>query len=297
MNSYLIYTDSAADLPQYAYDEYDIRIVPMDYMLNGESVTFHTEYSTHDEESRRLYAAQRSGADVHTSQIAPFLYTEAWDQALSEGNDILYLALSSGLSATYTNALTAAEELKEKYPGRKISVIDSLAATGGQGLLTYTAAMNRAAGMSIEENTDWLIRHIPYLCHRFVVGDLNYLHKGGRVSASVAIIGGMLNIKPLLIIDDEGKLPVVGKARGMKAALKSLAKSYAGERGVSDVPDLVYITHTGLDQQAEEFAEMIRAAADPGTKVEVITLSPIIGVHIGPEFFAVCGWGKHRKEP
>lgn len=296
MTPYLIYTDSAADLPSHAYKEYDIRIVPMDYMLNGKSITFYTESETHDEECGRLYEAQRQGTDVHTSQITPYRYSETWDKDLAEGYDILYLAMSSGLSATYINALTAAEELKDKYPDRTVSVVDSLAATGGQGLLTYTAAMNREAGMSLEENTAWLNKNVPFLCHRFVVGDLDYLHKGGRVSAAVAVIGGMLSIKPLLIIDDEGKLPVVGKSRGINAAMKSLVKSYQNERGVENVPDLVYITHSALYDKANDLAQMIRNVTGPDTKIEVICQTPIIGVHTGPEFFSVCGWGKHRKE-
>lgn len=295
MNSYLIYADSAADLPQSAYQEFDIRIIPMDYMLNGESITFRTEDSSHNEQCDRLYEAQRSGADVHTSQITPYRYIETWTPVLEEGYDILYLSFSSGLSATYINALTAVEELSEKFPERTIIAVDTLAATGGQGIATYTAALNREKGMSIKENADWLNSHVKYLCHRFVVGDLDYLHKGGRVSAAVAIIGGMLSIKPLLIIDDEGKLPVVSKSRGLNAAFKSLVRDYQSQRGIDDAPDLVYITHSSLYSKAEELANMVRMVTGPDTKIEVIPQTPIIGVHTGPEFFSVCGWGKKRK--
>ena len=297
MEPYLIYTDSAADIPVSAYSEYDIRIIPMDYMLNGEAITFYTDRNDHNEQCDRLYEAQRAGADVHTSQITPFRYIETWKPVLEEGADILYLAFSSGMSATYTNALTAAEELKEQFPDRKIVVVDTLAATGGQGVITVTAAMKRAEGLSLEENAAWLRDHIPYLCHRFVVGDLDYLHKGGRVSAATAIIGSMLNIKPLMIIDDDGKLYVTSKARGMNAALKSLARSYGSERGIDDVPDMVFITHSSLYEKAKQAAELVRLVSSPETKIVTIAQTPIIGVHTGPEFFAICGWGRHRREP
>lgn len=295
MNNYLLYTDSAADLPHSAYKEYDIRVIPMDYMLNGESITFRTDSEDHDEQCLRLAEAQKQGADVHTSQITPFRFIETWVPELEAGHDILHLSFSSGLSATYTNALSAAEELNDRFPERTILVVDTLAATAGQGVIVVSAAMNRANGMSLEENAVWLKEHIPFLCHRFVVGDLDYLHKGGRVSAAVAIIGGLLSIKPMLIIDDEGKIPVVGKARGLNAAFKTMIKDYMAERGVPGVPDLVYISHTSTTDKAASLAEMVREATGPGTTIEVMAETPIIAVHTGPEFFSVCGWGKRRQ--
>lgn len=296
MSSYLIYTDSAADLPVSAYEKYDIRVIPMDYMLNGESITFYTNSPDHDSICETLVNAQKDDADVHTSQITPYRYLEEWNKALKEGNDILYLSFSSGMSATYTNALSAAEDLLEEYPERKIEVVDSKAGTAGQGVLSVTAAMNREKGMAIDENAQWLREHIPYLCHRFTVGDLHYLHKGGRVSAASAIIGGMLNIKPILIIDDEGKLQVVAKARGTNSALKMLVKSYKNQMGVPDVPNMVFISHSALYDKAEELANSIREVAGPDAIVETMCETPILGVHTGPEFFSVCGWGFHRKE-
>ncbi len=296
MEPYLIYTDSAADLPQSAYKEYDIRIIPMDYMLNGESVTFYTERPDHDEHCDRLYEQLRRGAEVHTSQITPFRYLTNWTPVLKEGHDILYISFSSGMSATYENALSAIHQLKEDFPERSILAVDSLAATGGQGLLTYTAALNRAKGMSIQENADWLNAHTKYLCHRFTVGDLDFLHRGGRVSAATALVGGMLNIKPLMIIDDEGKLQVVSKARGQNAALKNLVRSTKNELGVDDVPDIIYIAHSSLYDKCEDLKNMLRMVVGEKTVIESVCETPIIGVHTGPEFFAVLTWGKHRKE-
>lgn len=296
MDAYLLYTDSAADLPSSVYEKYDIRIIPMDYELNGETHCFRTDAPDHNEACDRLYEAQRAGADVHTSQITPFRYLESWKPLLEEGHDILYICFSSGMSATYDNAVQAVNMLKEDFPERTIEVVDSLAATGGQGLLTEVAAIKRAEGLTLAENAAWLREKVPYICHRFTVGDLDYLHRGGRVSAAVAIVGGLLNIKPLLIIDEDGKLENVAKARGTNAALKGLVRSYQHEMGVPDVPKIIYITHSSLYEKAEGLKNMVRLVAGDDTRIEVIPMTPIIGVHTGPDFFAVCGWGFHRTE-
>lgn len=295
MDEYLLYTDASTDMPAHVYSEYDIRIIPMEYSINGVSKLFNTEDPQHDAICEELYTAQRHGADVHTSQITPYSYVEKWTPELKAGHDILYISFSSGMSATYDNALMAVSQLKEEFPERTVRVVDSKAATCGQGVLTHSAAINRAAGMSLEENALWLESKVPYLCHRFTVGDLNYLHKGGRVSAAVAIIGSVLSIKPILIIDDEGKLQVVDKARGRNAAKKSLVSDYVKEQGVPDVPKLVYIGHSAQYDEAEKLMEMVKKIVEPGTVVEMMCQSPIIGAHTGTDFFSVCGWGMHRK--
>ena len=296
MDEYLIYTDSAADIPAHVYDQYDIRIVPMDYILNGKEITFDTKAPNRDQMCDELFAAQRAGADVHTSQITPFRYVETWRKDLEEGHDILYLSFSSGLSATWDNAVAASRELANDYPDRKIRVVDTLSATAGLGVLVYASCLNRAQGMSLEENAAWLEEHSIQMCHRFTVGDLDYLHKGGRVSAAVALIGGMLNIKPVMVIDDIGKLQVTSKCRGQNAAWKTLIREYIKERGVPGVPDVVYIGHSSLYEEAEKLKHLLQEAAGPDTIIETICETPIIGVHTGPEFFAVCGFGFHRKD-
>ena len=296
MEPYLLFTDAAADIPQHYYDEYDIRIIQMDYLFNGDPRTFLTDQPDRERVCDSLYEAMRTGADVKTSQITPYRYIESWTPLLEEGHDILYLSFSSGLSATYANAQMAVSQLEDKYPGRTIIAVDTLSATAGLGVLTVAAAMNRAKGMTIKENADWLVKYSPFLCHRFSVGDLDYLHRGGRVSAAVALIGGMLNIKPLMVIDDEGKLQVTAKVRGVNSAMKSLTRSYKKEMGVPDVPRLVFISHSSVYDKAEELAEMVRKAAGPETTVETICETPIIGIHTGPEFFSVCGFGFHRLE-
>ena len=296
MDHYLIYTDSSADLPAHIYQEYDLRIIPMEYVVNGEMFTCYTDSPDHDKHCDALFEAQRKGAEVHTSQIAPYNYIDAWKPMLEQGNDILYLCMSSGLTATFDNVQIAASQLREEFPDRKLILVDTLCATQGQGVLTTAALMNRAAGMTIEDNAAWLEGKKKFICHRFMVGDLNYLHKGGRVSGAVAAVGTMLNIKPILIINDEGKLDVVAKARGEKAAVKMIVDGYKKEQGVPDVPKLVYIGHTSLYEKVKTVKKQIEEIAEPGTIVECVNLGPIIGSHIGPSFYSICGWGFHRKE-
>ena len=299
MASYLIYTDSAADLPQEDYAKYDIRIVPMDYLLNGKSYTFHTESPDHLKNCEELFEAQKNDAEVSTTQITPYRYIEAWTEDLEAGNDILYLCFSSGMSATYDNARMAAEQLKEDFPDRTIRVVDSLSGTCGQGILTETAAINRdERGMSLEENALWLEKNAKYVCHRFIVGDLHYLHKGGRVSKAAAVVGTMLNIKPGLIIDDEGKLEVVTKTRGKQAAIKKLVDAYVRQAGpaVEGLPKVIFCDYAGNTEDIPILKEALEAAVDPDTRIEFICVTPILGVHVGPWFLSVCGWGKKRKE-
>ena len=297
MDQYRLFTDSAVDMPHELYKKYDIHIVPMDYVLNGKEMVYFTDSPDHDKIADELFAAQKGEADVHTSQITPYRFEEYWRPELEAGNDILHITFSSGLSATADNAFAAAEQLREEFPDRKLLVVDSMAATSGQGVFVQTAAMNREKGMSIEENATWLKDHVKYLCHRFVVGDLNYLHKGGRVSKATAIVGSMLNIKPILIIDDEGKIPVIDKVRGRNKAWKDLIDTYVKKReGLpEDMPRLVYITHSSQYEDAEKLKELALKYVEEGTEIVTVTQGPIIGVHTGPDFFSFCGWGIRRN--
>ncbi len=294
MDRYLIYTDAAADIPTYVFEEDDLRVVPMTYFLDGREIRFDTGSRDHDSICDEFFAALKNGVDAKTTQINPYNFTEIWAPELKSGHDILYLSFSSGLSGSYYNACSAAEILKEEYPDRKIVVFDTRAATMGQGIIVRAAVLNRKQGMSIEENESWLLEHRENLCHRFMVGDLNHLHKGGRLSAAAAVVGGMLKIKPILIIDDEGKLHVSAKARGLKMATKRLIEDYLHEQGVSDVPPIIHIGHTSLYEQAEELKEEVKKVVPEGMIIDIVNMGPIIGAHVGPELLAVCGWGFHR---
>ena len=302
MASYLIYTDSAADMPAGDYAKYDIRIIPMEYMLNGKSVLFHTESPDHQKYCDELFEAQKSNAEVSTTQITPYNYTEIWTPELEAGNDILYICFSSGMSATFDNARMAADQLKEDYPDRTIRVVDSLSGTCGQGIVTLCAGINRdEKGMDMEENAQWLEKWIPHVCHRFIVGDLHYLHRGGRVSKASAVVGTMLNIKPGLIIDDKGSLQVVSKTRGKQAAMKKLVDAYVrqsaiNEEGTEDLPKVIFCDYGSNTEDIPVFRKMLEDAVGPDVRIEFICVTPILGVHVGSWFLSVCGWGNKRKE-
>ena len=295
-STYLIYTDSAADLPLHIFNEYDLRIVLMDYTLNGKNYVFDTASPDHDRICDEFFAALKTGADAKTTQVTAFKYEECFRPALEAGNDILYLCFSSRMSNMCNNAFQIAEDLMQEFPERKLLVIDTLAATMGQGVLVRAALMNRESGMGIEENAAWLEKNKKYICHRFLVGDLDYLHKGGRVSTAAAVVGSMLKIKPLLIINDEGMLTVYSKARGMKIAKKRIVEGHRKEQGVPDVPKIIHVGHTSLYEEAEEAKAMVEAICEEGTIVETVNMGPIVGAHCGPELISVCGWGFHRAE-
>ena len=288
MLPFIISADTGSDLPEAYCRTHEIPILPLPVTIDGVTHT--------DLEVREFYRNLRAGSMPTTSAANLEDTATMFRSVLSQGKDLLHIAFSSGLSSSAGTAFLAAEQLREEFPDRKLILVDTLSATQGQGILATVALMNRAAGMTIEENAAWLEEKKKYLCHRFMVGDLNYLHKGGRVSGAVAAVGTMLNIKPILIINDEGKLDVVAKARGEKAAVKMLVDGYKKEQGVPDVPKLVYIGHTSLYDKVEAVKKQVEAVVEPGTVVECINLGPIIGAHIGPSFYSVCGWGFHRRE-
>ena len=224
MDNYLIYTDSAADMPQHIYSDYDVRIIPMEYLVNGKVYKFYTNSPDHDKECDALFEAQKNDADVSTTQITPYVYVEEWTPQLEAGNDILYICFSSGISSTYDNAVNAVNQLKEEFPDRKIIAIDSLSATQGLGVLVTAALINRANGMSIDDNADWINEKKMFVGHRFMVGDLHYLKKGGRITAAAAALGTILRIKPVLTIQG-GKLDLFGKARGVESAFRLMLEA------------------------------------------------------------------------
>ena len=295
MNDYLIYTDSAVDLPAHVYQDYQLGIVPMSYSLDGEEKLFDTGSPAHNEECDAFFAALKNGADSKTTQVNEFSYIELFGPLLAEGKDVLYICFSSGLSGTFNSACMAATELREEYPDRQLVVVDSLAATVGQGIFVRAALINRENGMSLEDNAAWLKVNCKYLRHEFMVGDLHYLHKGGRVSAAVAVVGSMLKVKPILIIDDEGKLQVVAKARGLKGAFKKLIEGYVKDLGVPGVPKIVHIVHTSMYEEAEELKRQAEEILEEGATVDIINMGPIIGTHTGPELIGLCSWGFQRK--
>ncbi|WP_294342998.1 DegV family protein [uncultured Clostridium sp.] len=287
--NYIIFTDVSADIETSFIKENNVHFIPMKYMINSEDKLYTGIYD--ENILKDFYSAQKSGADTKTTQIAPQIYSDTWEPIVKEGISIIYISLSSGLSSTYQSSVLAANELMDKYPNIKILPIDSLAGTAGMSLLVEKAVENKKNGMTIEDNEVYLNKIKHNLCHWFMVEDLMYLKRGGRVSATTAIVGTALNIKPILKVDENGKLVPIAKKRGIKAALKELVNLYetASEGG----EERVYITHGDCIDNAKKLEKAI-LEINPQCKITTLMLNPIIGSHTGPGMIAVLHFGKKK---
>lgn len=286
MNDYLIYTDASADIDPAVIERYDIRFVAMNYTV-GEEERLCVNLES-PEFLKKFYDAQREGRETRTSQVTPHAYMETFAPLLKEGKSVLYLSLSSGLTKTFDSVCLAAAELAEEYKDAKVVAVDTLCATGGMGLLLEAAAENRAAGLSVDENADWLNTHRLEVAHWFMVDDLMYLKRGGRIPATTAVLGTALNIKPILKIDDEGKLITLDKKRGYKLAMKELANKYTATRDESK--NRIYIVHGDCPDRADELEQMLKEI-NPHADITKMMLCPIIGAHTGPGMLAAIFFG------
>ncbi|CDM70336.1 DegV family protein [Clostridium bornimense] len=285
--TYVIFTDVSSDIEATFVKENDVHFIPMKYMIDSEDKLYTGMYD--ENVLKDFYSAQKNGAVTKTTQIAPQIYSDIWEPIVKEGNSIIYISLSSGLSSTYQSSVLAANELMEKYPDIKIIPIDSLAGTGGMSLLVELAIENKKNGMTIEDNAAYLNNRKHHICHWFMVEDLMYLKRGGRVSTTTALIGTTLNIKPILKINDEGKLVPIAKKRGIKAALKELLNLYeiASEGG----EERIYITHADCIDNAKKLEKAI-LEKNPKCKITILMLNPVIGSHTGPGMIAILHFGK-----
>ncbi|MDY4156432.1 MAG: DegV family protein [Bacilli bacterium] len=285
--SYLIVMDASADIDSKVFIEEDIRFIPMQYSLNEEMRE--SKGIESEELLKSFYDSQRSGELTKTTQITPYQYINFFSKLLNEGYSILYLSLSSGLSSTYQSAMLAASELNDEHKDEKVYVVDSLGATGGIGVLLELACKYRKEGKSIEENCALLNNAKLKLHHFFMVQDLMYLRRGGRVSGATAVVGTVLGIRPILKIDENGKLVNFAKRRGNKLALEELAKLFNENYELNDSP--IYIVDGDAKELGDFLASEIKKIA-PNAVVKRNMLSPIIGAHTGPGLVAVCFIGK-----
>ena len=287
-SDYVICMDASGDIVKEIAVENHIEFVPMEYSLGEEMRVSHGC----EEEAllKKFYNGQRNGDLTKTSQISPFMYEEYFRKFLEEGKSVLYFCLSSGLSSTYDSSRLAAENLKEEFPNLEVLSIDTLAATGGMGLLTEKAIENRKNGMGIHENFEAIQTLIPKIRHYFMVQDLMYLKRGGRVSAATALVGSAHNINPMLKIDESGKLITTDKKRGDKAAMTALF-SFFKENYNEELSNIVYICDADTPELAELLEEKVKEEA-PDVIVRRTMLSPIIGAHTGPGMLAVILFGK-----
>lgn len=288
MNNYVIFTDSGCDIKSALLKEWGVEHLDLTFRFEGEN----REYSNSDMEITDFYNKMREGGIAKTAAINPDTFTEAFEEILKQGNDILYIGFSSGLSTTYNSARIAADELLEKYPDNKIITVDSLAASAGQGLLVRLTCDKKAAGASIEEAAEYAENIKLNICHWFTVDDLVYLKRGGRVSSTVAFVGTVLGIKPILHVDNEGKLISMSKVRGRKAALAALANKYS-ETAMNLGEGKIFISHADCVNDANELANIIKSKH--GIEVEVITdVGAVIGAHSGPGTLALFFVGNER---
>ena len=288
MRDYVILTDSCCDLTAQMADELGIVAIPLSLVMDDKE--FRNHLDGRDISPKDFYARIRSGSMPTTSAINVGTFEEIMRPILEGGKDILYLAFSSALSTTHQSACIAAEGLRAEFPDAKIHVVDTLAASMGQGLLVYLCAQQQKSGKTVDEVRDYAENTKLNICHWFTVDDLNHLKRGGRVSAATALLGTMLAIKPVLHVDDGGHLISVSKARGRKASLMALADEMG--KTVTDA-ETVFISHGDCEEDVNLLADELRSRF--GVKNVVINyVGPVIGAHTGAGVVALFFVGSKR---
>lgn len=288
---YTIVTDTTCDLPQNYYEKNNVTVITLTYMLDG------IEYDGTFENSLKpalFYEKLRGGIMAKTAAVSPETMTRVFTNVLEQGNDLLYVAFSSGLSSTYQSACIARDELAEKYPDQKILCVDSLCASLGEGLLLDLVLRKAKEGTSVEELAAYAKEIRLHVCHYFTVDDLNHLYRGGRVSKTTALFGTMLGIKPVMHVDENGHLIPIGKVRGRRQSLDALVSKMGTKIEGCDNP-YVFISHGDCIDDAKYVAAQVKDKY--GIKTEIIgTIGPVIGSHSGPGTVALFFVGRNRAE-
>lgn len=287
--SYVIFTESTGDLTPALIEAADLRVLPMAFTLDGKDYRNYPdgrEMSSHD-----YYEKLRAGSLCTTSQVTMLEFQQAFTPVLEAGQDILYLAFSSGLSGTYQSGCIAAEELKEKFPGRRIVCVDSLQASMGEGLFCYLVGKKRCQGADLDTAADYARQIAPQVCAWFTVDDLMFLKRGGRVSGAAAVAGTLLGIKPVLHVDEEGHLIPKEKVRGRRASLDALVKHFEAT-ALDKTGGTVFISHGDCADDARYVIDKLRALGV--REIEMGDIGPVIGAHSGPGTVALFWLGSAR---
>jgi len=293
MSDYILSCGSVSDLTKEHYERRKLHVVNYHFMVNGKIYLDDMGVSYPFDQ---FYAAMRKGVDTKTSQVSVGEFIESWEPLLKDGHDILHVELSSGLSGVVHSAETAAKMLMEQYPERKILVADSLGASSGYGLIMDKMADNRDAGMSMEDNYNWVVEHRLEMHHWFFSTDLSYYVKGGRLSKTSGFLGNLLHICPLLNMDYQGHLIPREKVRTVKKVEQRMVEKmeeYAFN-GL-DYSDKIYICHSDCMEYAQTIKKMVEEKF-PKRKgdVEINWIGTTIGSHSGPGTAALFFWGKKR---
>ena len=289
MQDYKIISDCTCDLDDSYVKSLGVDIIPMDVTMQDRQFEHYLDFRNCS--FKDFYAALRVGEVSSTSQINPAKYLAFFEPYLQQGQDILYVCFSSGLSSTYSSCVIAANELNEKY-ANKIHVVDSKCASGGEGLLLVAACKNKEDGMDAAANAQWLQDNLLHLAHWFTVDDLMFLKRGGRISGTVAIVGSALKIKPVLHVDDEGHLINMSKAHGRKASINALFDKMVETFDENyDLP--IIITHGDCEEDALYLKNKINDRY-PQKEVLISYIGPVIGAHSGPGTLALFFMASHR---
>ena len=291
MRDYIIMTDSCCSLNRQEVDELGITVLPLSFTMEGKTYLDTPDHA--DMSPETFFQKIADGVDCTTAAVNVGQFTDAMEKVLQEGKDILCVCFSSALSTTYQSACIAAETVLAKHPEGRIRVIDSLSASLGQGLLMYlTAHKKLEENLTLDQLGDWVEENKLHVCHWFTVDDLNYLKKGGRVSAATALVGTMLSIKPIMHTSDEGKLTVVGKARGRKSSLNTLIDT-VGRLGINLQDQVMFICQADCQAEAETVAAQLKQRY--GVKEGYINyIGPVIGSHTGPNTMGLFFVGTER---
>ena len=286
MKEFAILSDSCLDLPGELVAQLEIGVAPLSVAYDENTIFDDGTMDPHD-----FYEGIRGGKMPQTSAVNLEGWSRRMEPALKQGKDVLVLCISSALSTTYQSAVIAAGELMEKYPERKIRVADTLSASVGLGLLVWNAARLRAEGKDLDTVYAWVEENKLHVCHWVTVNDLMHLKRGGRVSAATAVVGTMLQIKPVLIVDNGGRLETAAKARGRKAAMQMLVDKLV-KTGIPGANDMVFLGHGDCPEEAETMAQLLK---DAGVKHVIVNhVGNVVGSHTGPDVLVIAFLGAQR---
>ncbi|WP_049945171.1 DegV family protein [Butyrivibrio sp. AC2005] len=286
--SFTVFADGCANLPKKLLD--GISLLPCGYLVNDEPVTYTGDIEDFD--GHAYYEGLKNGDKVKTSLLNTALFLEYFTPLASKGEDIIYIAMSSGISGTYNAAIAAATELMEEYPDSFIHIVDSHGCGFGNGILALKAAQLNRDGVDAKEAAKILDEAVPHACQYFTVDDLNFLKNTGRVSGVTAQIGTILNIKPILFGDSTGHIISCDKVRGRKNAIKAIIAKYAEKRMDTD-DQTVCISHGDCIEDANKLAEMVKEI-NPAANITICQHEPFSGAHVGPGMLGLFFWGKER---
>ncbi|HJA34911.1 MAG TPA: DegV family protein [Firmicutes bacterium] len=290
LSMFEIVTDSSANLTDELIEQYQLPILSLTVRVEGQEYVSYVK--GHKSDIKPIYDKMRQKKPVETSAANPGQCHDIFEELLKAGKDLLYIGFSSGLSGTYQTASMQLEDLRGKYPERKIRHVDSLAASMGEGLLVWHACQLREQGKSLDEVYQWVLENRLHLCHWFTVDDLFHLKRGGRISAATAVAGTMLGIKPVMHVDDEGHLVAVGKVKGRRASLNALV-DHMEQTAIDPARQMIFISHGDCLEDAQYVEQEVKRRMGV-QQVMINYVDPVIGAHSGPGTVALFFLGTKR---